>query len=111
MRSRPAIFHGLFYDLERLRDLVILCAGKLHTLETASHHRFHTYGIAGRDAQNGLKSCIVISPVNVLRQQFQFMRGLSKGMTEGCQNRKNCKRDRKSTLHRVPPWALTSLTS
>lgn len=74
VRPRSAIGDGAFDGLERRRNLFVRHAGLFQPIDPARHHRFDDDGVAGRDCQDWLDACVVVTPMHVFRKQLQFMR-------------------------------------
>src|SRR5215471_1962069 len=73
VRSGPSIFHDAFDHFESLRNLLLPRPGQSQPLQTSRNHGLNANSISGGDPQYRLQLCVVVAPVNVLRQQLQVV--------------------------------------
>src|SRR5262249_50157692 len=101
----PALLNSVLDDLQRLWNLILLRSPQSQALESTGNHRFHAYGITGRNSQDRRQRSVVITPVNILWLQLQIVSfGLSPASEPKNDNNRRSSQDafhHRRTLTRV----------
>ena len=74
MRARASFLHSILNSFQRLGYLCVGNPGRAQTLHSAREDRLHSNRVARRYTKDGLDGRVVIAPMNIRGNEFQFMR-------------------------------------